>query len=405
VTATVAVGPAPVRRHERRDVALLTAGMTVSVAGDAAAFIALLLELRTAGVGWVSAVLAAELIPFVLFASMSGRLVDRVDNRRLLVLALAGQSILVVPLAFVRSPWLVVTLVFALATVSTLVRPATNAMVPALTGDERAPSAYAWIATGMGIGWIAGPAAGGLLTSAFGVSTALLVDAGTFVVLAVACGLLSATRGRQATSSDGTAKLGGLTIVWRDAILRWSILVTSIAIAGAVVDNVAAPFRFVDQLGASSSGYGFYLALWGVGALAGSQLPRRFPVSGMSVALACGNAMVGVAILGIGLAPNLATAFIASTFGGVGNGISNVACSALVTSRVVPDERGRAFATTSAFIQGGTGFGTIAGAPLVAALGAGHAMAAAGGLASVVAAAAVVWAVARTGGEPHLREL
>ena len=368
----------------------------MSTVGDSAALVAILLELRSHGVGWVSAALGADLVPFVLFASYSGRLVDRVDNRRLLVISLLAQGALVVPLAFVRSAWLIVALVFAVASFSTVIRPATNAMVPVLAHEGDAPSAYAWLATGNGIGWVAGSAAGGLLTSAFGVTTALLVDAATFAVLAFACSLLSATRGHGGEAHDQERRLGGMTIMLRDRILWWSVIVTSIAVACAVVDNVAAPFRFLDQLHTSSSGYGFYLSLWGLGALGGSQLPRRIPATRMPAALAIGNAVSGLGVLGIGLAPNLGLALAASTFGGVGNGIANVALSALVTSRVVEEQRGRAFASVAALIQTGVGAGTVAGAPLVAVLTAGHAMAAAGALAALISGVTVAWTLARS---------
>jgi MFS family permease len=381
--------------RQRRDIALLATGLTVSTVGDSAALVAILLELRGHGVGWVSAALGADLVPFVLFASYSGRLVDRVDNRRLLVISLVAQGALVVPLAFVRTAWVIVALVFAVASFSTLVRPATNAMVPVLAGERDAPSAYAWLATGNGIGWIAGSAAGGLLTSAFGVTTALLVDAATFAALAVACSLLSATRSHGGDSHDQERPLGGLAILWLDRVLFWSVAVTAIAVACAVVDNVAAPFRFLDQLHTSSSGYGFYLSLWGLGALGGSQLPRLIPTTRMSAALAVGNAVSGLGVLGIGLAPNLGLALAASTFGGVGNGISNVALSSLVTGRVSEAQRGRAFASVAALIQTGVGVGTVTGAPLVAVLAAGNAMAAAGALAALISVVTVVWTLAR----------
>jgi MFS family permease len=391
---------APPATRERRDLFLLGAGMLVSVAGDAAALIALLLELRTAGAGWVAAVLAAELVPFVVFASPSGRLVDRVDNRRLLVAALVGQALAVVPLAFVRTPWLVVALVFVLASVSTVVRPAVSSMIPALTGDDRARKGYAWVATGSGIGWIIGPAAGGLLTSAFGVTSALLADAGTFVVLAVACRFLSATRGRTDDHDAAASRIGGMTILWRDTVLRWSVIATAVVVACAVVDNVAAPFRFVDQLGATSAGYGFYLALWGVGALGGSQLPRLWSTPAMPAALAAGNVLCGLGILGIGIAPTVTLAFVASAVGGVGNGIENVAASAMVSSRVAAQERGRAFAAVSATIQAGTGIGTVAAAPLVVAFGAGHSMAVAGGVSAVIATVTGGWTALRVRRRP-----
>jgi predicted MFS family arabinose efflux permease len=207
------------------------------------------------------------------------------------------------------------------------------------------------------------------------------------------------TRQGSAATDDAGPRLSGTRIIWSDAMLRGSLLVTALAIACAVVDNVAAPFRFVDELGTDGRGYGAYLALWGVGGLVGSQLPRVLRGRGFAVALAAGNAVTGVGIAGIGLAPSLTFALVASTVGGVGNGLANVSESALVASRVRPDQRGRAFASVAAVIQAATGLGTIAGAPLVATLGAGVTMSYAGGLAAVVAALSIGWLVIRASRE------
>ncbi|HVT22889.1 MAG TPA: MFS transporter [Mycobacteriales bacterium] len=379
----------------QRDIGLLAGGSLVSVAGDAAALVALLFELKGHGVGWVSGALGAELLPYVLLASFSGRLVDRLDNRRLLVVGLLGQSLVAVPLAFARSPVLVVGLFFALNAVSTLVRPAANAMVPVLAGEADATRGFTWVATGIGIGFIIGPAVGGVLTEAAGVTTTLLVDAGTFLVTATACRLLSKTRHGSGDAEEDADRHGGMRILWRDVVLRWSVLMTSLAVAGAVVDNVAAPFRFLDQLATSSAGYGSYLAVWGVGGLAGSQLPRRLKPAALPTALAVGNGLSGLGIVGIGLAPSLGFALVASAVGGIGNGTANVAQSALVAARVGPRQRGRAFASAAALIQAGVGVGTMAGAPLVAGLGAGHAMISAGGLAAILAGLTAAWTIKR----------
>jgi predicted MFS family arabinose efflux permease len=79
--------------------------------------------------------------------------------------------------------------------------------------------------------------------------------------------------------------------------------------------------------------------------------------------------------------------------------MENVAVSALVSSRVRADARGRAFASVSALLQTATGLGTVAGAPLVAAFAAGSTMTGAGGLTVLVATGALAWAW-RRGGRP-----
>jgi MFS family permease len=251
------------------------------------------------------------------------------------------------------------------------------------------------VALGQNLGWIVGPAAGGVLIGAFGTSTALLIDAGTFVALAVACFLIRTRRpphppgGDEAETTRGQARLG-FRVLWEDRVLRVVLLVSAISVACAVLDNVAAPFRFVDQLGTTATGYGIYLTLWGVGVLAGSQVPPRIPAAHERYGPAVGNLLCGLGIAGIGVAPTLALAFVASAIGGVGNGMANVSQNALVGSRVPEHQRGRAFAANGAVMQAGNATGTAAAGPLVALLGAGVAMAVCGTLGALAAAAGVI---------------
>jgi MFS family permease len=103
--------------------------------------------------------------------------------------------------------------------------------------------------------------------------------------------------------------------------------------------------------------------------------------------MAGGNLLVGLGIAGIGLAPQLWLAFAASVAGGFGNGAANVAQSTLVSRRLDARWHGRAFAATGAVMQTAIGVGTLGGPLLVTTLGAGHAMAVAGGFCAVAALA------------------
>jgi predicted MFS family arabinose efflux permease len=235
-----------------------------------------------------------------------------------------------------------------------------------------------------------------------GAHGALLVDAGTFVALAAAC------LGVQARRPPRAAGVGRARPAWAllfgDRVLRATLTVSIISVACAVVDNVAAPFRFVDQLGASSTDFGVYLALWGAGALAGSQLLPRLAPRRHAQAVAVGNCLCGLGIAGIGLAPALWSAFVASAIGGIGNGLANVGQSTLVGSRVPERDRGRAFAATSAAMQAATGFGTVTGGLLLAVLAPDVVMLLCGLLAAVAAAAGLV-ALGRRGEDDHRSRL
>lgn len=376
----------------RRDLTLLAAGQLISVAGDSAALVALLLRLRPEGSGWVAALLAAELVPYIICAPVSGRVVDRFETHRVLLLALIGQAVVAVPLALVNPAAATVALFFVLNAVSTLVRPATSTLVPVIVGADDAPRGYSRLATGTSLGWIVGPAIGGLLTGTIGVRATLLIDAATFAVLTVAVAFIRARRqpGRGSAAADDRAgeandHRGGLALVWHSPVLRIAVFGSAIASGCAVVDNVAAPFRFINQLHSTQFDYGLYLTLWGIGALLGVQILPRLKPAQHPAALAAGNLVMGISIAGIGLAPNLGVALVASGVGGIGNGLVNVVQSALVAEHTPSEQHGRAFAATSAITQSAIGIGTAAAAPLVAGLGAGRAMAAAGGLAALAA--------------------
>jgi predicted MFS family arabinose efflux permease len=156
------------------------------------------------------------------------------------------------------------------------------------------------------------------------------------------------------------------------------------------VDNVAAPFRFVNQLGASDLGYGLYLSIWGAGALLATQFTTRISARRQPAALAVGNLLTGLGIGAIGLAPNVASAFAASAVGGAGNGLENVIQNALVAEYTPIARHGQIFAAAGAVIQTAIGIGTVLAAPLVTALGPNYAMVCAGALAAAVAAYALL---------------
>src|SRR5689334_4808959 len=116
--------------------------------------IALLLRLRPHGTGWVAALLAAQGAPMILLAGVIGVHVDRTEPRRVLLYAVTGQAIVAVPLAFAHAPALIVPLFFTLGVFNAAVRPATNALVPAIAGEAGATRGFARLALAMSLGFV-----------------------------------------------------------------------------------------------------------------------------------------------------------------------------------------------------------------------------------------------------------
>src|ERR1700704_2930962 len=85
------------------DVYLATIARAVSTCGDFLAAIALVIALQTRGSGGfaVAALLVAAAAPPTVLAPLTGRLVDRVDSRRLLVVVTLAEAAVCTLLAFV----------------------------------------------------------------------------------------------------------------------------------------------------------------------------------------------------------------------------------------------------------------------------------------------------------------
>src|SRR5439155_3765678 len=133
------------RRNDWRDVGLAAGARAVSAAGDLLAAIALVLELQQRGMGGfaVAAILIAAAAPPVLLVRWAGRLADRADSRRLLVLTGLAQAGACVALAFAGGVAEIIALVAVLAAGLALTQPCLSALVPDMVSPDALPRATA----------------------------------------------------------------------------------------------------------------------------------------------------------------------------------------------------------------------------------------------------------------------
>lgn len=395
-------------RHPRRDLAFVSIAYGFSTLGTTAAFLAMVLHLRHAGSGWVTALLLAELSPFILMGTVAGWLVDRMEARALLIWVTIGQAVVSLALSLVNGPMAIIVLVALLGTQAAVERPATAALIPHITGEEYATRGYARLNTGRALGAITGPAIGGLVSAAGGTRAALLINAGSFLILTLALASVSARRrpseivdGGDGDGVDDSAR-AGFRLLRHHPVLRLAIPLTALAAGIALADNVAAPYQFTDNLGAGVIGFGIYEALYSVCELIGAQaFAVKFSRGHEEKLLAAGNLMLGLGVLGIGLAGNYTLALAAAVVGGVGNGMSNAGESAVIRLCTPEALRGRAFAASGALIQTASIVGATAGAPSVGAFGAATTMVMSGALAAAVAVVGVTVALSRNTARSH----
>jgi MFS family permease len=339
----------------RRDLWLVVLAKSVSLLGDELAAVTLLLRLQSHGAQppAIAALLIAAMLPLLLLAGPVGRLVDRVDSRRLLVTSSLAQGALCVALAYTSGTAAVLGLVAALG-VGQAVNGATwQALLPTIVGTEQLPRAIGLSQAGMTIAVIAAPALAGILTGSYGARLPLLLDAASFLAITGAGLFITARRG-SAPAEAGATKGGGLRIVRADPLLRMLFGLLALFVTLGAMVNVVDVFLVRETLHASTTWYGLVGATYGLGALTGSllggrrlrgQLPLARAFAGAAAALAAGLAAMAVV-------PNVQFALPVSFGTGAANGVLNLALGSLVMGRAAADARGRVGAVLNGVASG-----------------------------------------------------
>src|SRR4051812_49396178 len=183
-----------------------------------------------------------------------------------------------------------------------------------------------------------GAALAGIVVTIAGTRAALGLDALSFavcsVLLAVRCELPPV-----AVSSDAILERlrSGVRHVRRDALLARLLLcegVTSVLFALIIPVEIVFVTR---TLGGTTADYGFVLAAWGVGMVAGSALVpalQRFRLQALSMASLI---VVAVSYLGMGMSAAIPAVTAWSFVGGLGNGVEGFALLTLVQERTPPE--------------------------------------------------------------------
>lgn len=389
----------------RRDLGLLLSGAAVSTVGSSLALLAVMVHLEPAGPGWIAAAWGAELLPVVLLAPVVGRIVDRVRNRELLLgaIGLQGVALLLCGLLGVQAPGeggaVIVGSLVLLGVGTALANPVVAALLPRVSGEEHATRAYGWFSMISQAGFLAGFAVAGVLVDATSERTALLVAAGTTVVMAVAVAFVRTQRlpGPGRAHEAESVRLG-FARVRADRVLLVGVAGLGVATLISVLVNVADVFYVLDVIGASPSAYGLVTALWPAAGVVGGWYAGRL-VGDVSLArwLAGTTVAVGVALLTAASVVSVVAVGIGWLIGGAANTAQRVCLNALVRSRTDDAARGRVFSAVSGVLQAGNVVGLAAGAGVVALVGARASMAWAG--AATVVVGAVMFRLGRAGAD------
>ncbi len=212
-----------------------------------------------------------------------------------------------------------------------------------------------------------GPGIAGLVVAGWDAQTALALDAISFYAIAVI--LFTAGPLPQATPDPGKVMdrvRAGLSYIRGHSRLLKLLIAESFAF---IFFAAVIPIEVIyakETLGAGDSGYGLLLASWGVGMVGGSFVFTAMRGSRLPLLLFFSTITIGLGYLGMAAAPTLLVACVASTFGGIGNGVQWVAMVSAVQELTAPNMQARVMSVLESSGAAMPGIGYVIGGAIAA---------------------------------------
>jgi MFS family permease len=342
----LAIDLTPLRRS--RDFRRLWFGNAVSLLGSMLTTVAIPFQVfqlthSTLAVGLLG---IAALIPLLTVSLLGGAIADALDRRMLLIVSdvgLAAISGLLVANASLAHPhvWALYVAEGVGTAFYAIQRPAMDALVPRLVGEDQIASAAAVQGIYSSFGHVGGPALGGILIASAGLTATYAVDVGTFAASLVAAVLLPAMPPTPGVERPGLRSIAeGFRFVRQKPELQGIFAVDTVAM---VFGMPSALFpAFAEHFGGGARTVGFLYAAPYAGALIATLLSGwvvRARRQGLGVCVAA--TAWGAAIVGFGFAPSLWPALVFLALAGGADDWSAILRSTILLT-VTPDSmRGR----------------------------------------------------------------
>ncbi len=342
---------------------------TLSLIGDRLIIVALvtLVYERTHSPIAVGILMMFKAIPSLALGSVAGVFVDRWNRKWVMVASNLIQGLLVLLIPFSDALPIVFALYLAMSVVNQFFVPARAATIPDLVPPHVLMAANSLFATAF-VGAIAvGPAIGGWITERFGMNAAFYADAATFLVPALAVGMLAIPQVRR---SPGDRKLGadlgqGLAYARSRADILTALALIAAAFLIMGTTNVLGVMIAQDNLHVGAGGFGLMMSAMGggmlIGAVVAGWLGRKINRKWLGVA---GIVIMGLATLALPSITQINLAMVLLALSGLGM-VTVQVCSQTTLQSTPADLRGRVMGLAQA-LNGGAQFLATALAGLLA---------------------------------------
>lgn len=332
---------------KNRDFRYLYFGQFVSFFGTMLSLVALPYQVyqlteSTLAVGMLGIV---ELIPLLITAFIGGALSDVMDRKKLLVrseIAMAIGCLILMGNALLPKPhlWIIFVMAGTLSALSGLHRPSLDAMFPRLVKHDEIQAASVLASFKRTVGMIGGPAVAGLCIAYLGIAWTYVLDFLTFVISLLSLMNIKST----VPSADAEPpSLKSIVEAFRYAMSRPELLGTYIVdFTAMVVSMPNALFPAIAHTMGGNKILGWLYSAPAIGALFVTVISgwtHKVKRHGMAVVLAASG--WGLAILLVGLSPNIVFILIFLAFAGAADSISGI-FRTTIWNETIPDKiRGR----------------------------------------------------------------
>jgi MFS family permease len=217
-----------------------------------------------------------QFLPVLLFSLFSGVIADRYPKRNLLRITNATAFTLSIILAVLSvsgliEVWHIVILALLLGVVNSLDMPSRQAFVKDLVGKEDLQNAVAMNASCNSMARMIGPAVGGMVITAFGVSVCFFLNAASFLVMLIGLTLMNSNEIYRASGIVKQAMWTGLRegvgFVLKTKSVRTAIFSVFIVSSFGMVYQTLNPLLARDVFFVDAQGYGLMLTVMGAGSL------------------------------------------------------------------------------------------------------------------------------------------
>lgn len=365
-----------------RNFLLLWQGQLVSQIGTQAFVVGMMFWMKqaTGSASIVGTLMMFSLLPGVLLGPFGGTVADRYSRRTIIILSdiISGLAVLGVAFLFFRYPTSKELLIFSLFSVALLsgivqafFRPAILAAIPDLVPEPKVPAANSMTHFAHNFSAVLGQATGGLFYSILGAGRLFFFDGLTFLFSAVSEFFIKIPQHptEKGLSLGQTEKafrrdlIEGLRFVWTWKGMRNFLVMVGLVNFFAMPFMVLMPFYAELNLRAGAEWYGFLMAGFSAGSVAGYVVAGLLPVQGSrrSVLIPFLLSAAGLLYGSLGFVTVRWLALLITLAAGVLLGVFNVLVMTIFQTTTPREFRGRIMGLVMTISMAASPLGTLAG--------------------------------------------